>query len=154
MISDKEQTRLLRLARVEEKRAIKDLNQTGRRLEWVRLKLDLSQREVCEATGIPTSSYCGREGNIRAELVEEYLVLSTFFNKLWQSKYREGYPFHNGSEVRKISVEWLLFGHNDVEENADLIIKEYQIKIREMEQEYFNKEAELLRQLDMFSREE
>lgn len=150
-ITDQQQTQILREVRVNEKRSIKDLNQIGKRLEWIRTKLDLSQRQVCEATNIPPSSYHGRECGVRPELVEEFLVLAMFYDGLWQKKFRDGKPLHNGQEIKRISVEWLIFGHSDLEANAESIIQEYQIKIKEMEEEYFNKEAELLRQLDMFA---
>lgn len=154
MITDAQQTKILRDARVSEKKAVKELNQIGKRLEWVRAKLDLSQREVCLATQIPPSSYHGRECGVRPELIEEFLVLAMFYNKLWIKKYTSGAPFYNGQEVKKISTEWLMFGHSDIEANAETIIQEYQIKIREMEEEFFNKERELLRQLDMFKLED
>lgn len=149
-MSDEQQTRALKLARVEEKRAVKELNKIGKRLEWVREKLELSQRQVCLATDIPFSSYCGREGGVRAELVEEYLVLAQFFNRLWQKRFTEGKPWHDGQEIKKISAEWIMFGHSDLEANAETIIQEYQIKIRELETEFWNNEQEYLRQLDMF----
>lgn len=151
MISDKDQTKLLRQARVDEKRQIKDLNQIGKRLQWIREKLDLSQRTVCIDNDIPPSTYCGLEGGIRAELVEVYLVLANYFNILWKDRFAGSFPLYNGCEIKKITFEWILFGHNDSESNAEVIIQEYQIKLRDMEQEYFNKEAELLKQLDMFA---
>lgn len=153
-ITDKQQTQILREVRVAEKRTIKDLNQIGKRLEWVRTKLDLSQRQVCEATNIPPSSYHGRECGVRPELIEEFIVLTAFFNALWKKKFRDGSPMFNGEEIKKISAEWLMFGHSDLEANAEVLIEEYQIRISELEDEYFNKERELLRQLDMFTRGE
>lgn len=153
MTSDQDQTRLLRLARTEEKRAVKELNQIGRRLLWVRERLDIRQADVCKGTGIPVSSYCGREAGLRPELAEEFLVLAMFFNKLWEARFKDGFPSHNGQEVKKITTQWLMFGHDDVEANAEVIIEEYQIKLRDLEMEYFNKEAMLLNQLDMFAKD-
>ncbi len=45
-MTDKEETYSLRQSRVHEKRTIKELNQTGKRLEWLRNKLGLTQKEV------------------------------------------------------------------------------------------------------------
>jgi transcriptional regulator with XRE-family HTH domain len=155
MITDAQQTKMLREARLQEKRSIKELNNIGKRLMWVREKLELTQREVCESTGLPASSYCGRECGIRPELAEEFVVLAMFFNKLWKAKFKgPDYPQFNGQEIKKIGTEWLMFGHSDLEANAEAIIEEYQIKIRELEEEYFMKEAMLLKQLDMFKLED
>lgn len=151
MITDQMQTKILRENRLVEKRAVKDLNQIGKRLMWVREKLELPQRTVCEATGIPPSSYCGRECGVRAELVEEYLVLATFFNQHWIKRFKGYGPQFQGEEVKKITIEWILFGRNDVEANAQAIIEEYQMRIRQLEEEYFNKEAMLLSQIEMFA---
>jgi transcriptional regulator with XRE-family HTH domain len=148
--TDKEQTHALRLARVEEKRAVKDLNKLGKRLEWVRTKLELTQRQVCDSTGIPYSSYCGREAGIRPELIEEFLTLSVFYNQLWKKKYTEGFPRFNGEEIQKISVEWLMFGYVDIESNAEEILDEYKLTIRKMEQDRLESVQESLRQIDMF----
>lgn len=150
MITDKQQTKILREARFNERKAIKELNKTGKRLEWVRTKLGLTQLQVCEATGIPTSSYCGREAGIRADIVEEYLVLALFFNRLWKNKYGESGPFFNGDEVKSISVQWLLFGHDDLEANAEAIISDYKDRIAEIEEELLRQEAEAHKQMDMF----
>lgn len=150
MITDKQQTKILREARFNERKAIKELNKTGKRLEWVRLKLGLTQLQVCEATGIPTSSYCGREAGIRADIVEEYLVLAIFFDRLWKHKYVEGGPIFNGEEVKSINFQWLLFGHHDLEANAESIIADYKDRIAEIEEELLMKEAEAAKQMDMF----
>lgn len=153
MLTDKMQTKILREGRFNERKALKELNKTGKRLEWVRLKLGLAQLQVCEATGIPTSSYCGREAGIRADMAEEYLVLSVFFDKLWKNKYQESGPFYNGEEVKTISVQWLLFGHQDVSVNAEKIIEEYRVRVKDIEEELYRQELEARRQLDMFREE-
>jgi transcriptional regulator with XRE-family HTH domain len=145
MVTDQEQTKLLRHARLREKQSLKEQNRIGKRLEWVRSKLELSQRQVCDATGIPASSYCGREGGIRAELAEEYLVLALFYDKLWKQKFLDGFPMHNGQEVSEITVQWILFGED---EN---IIEHYRERIKEIEFNYFAQEAS--EQMDMFKGE-
>lgn len=154
MTSDLAQTKALRLHKTQEKKQIKSLNDTGKRLAWIREKLELSQSEVCLATGIPKSSYCGRESGLRPELIEEFLVLAQFFNKLWQQRFNGSYPHLEGEEVKKITTCFLMFGFDDIEANSQAIIEEYQIRLQEIESDYFNREAELLRQLDMFAREE
>jgi transcriptional regulator with XRE-family HTH domain len=153
LITDAQQTKILRSSRVMEAKAVKDLNPIGKRIEWVRRKLELSQRQVCDATKIPASSYCGREAGVRAILAEEYLVLAVTFDRLWRQRFKDAYPSYEGEEIKRISIQWLLFGYDDVSSNAEAIIQEYQVRIKEMEEEFFNKEAELLRQLDMFAKE-
>jgi hypothetical protein len=154
MITDKQQTKILREARHIERKAIKELNKTGKRLEWVRIKLCLTQLQVCEGTGIPTSSYCGREAGIRADMAEEYLVLSVFFDRLWKGKYKDGCPSYNGDEVKTISVQWLLFGHHNIEENADAIMEEYKVRAKEIEEQLWLQETEARKQLDMFKEQD
>lgn len=150
MITDKMQTKILREARHNERKTIKEINKTGKRLEWVRLKLELTQLQVCDATGIPTSSYCGREAGIRAVMAEEYLVLSVFYDRLWKNKYGENCPIYNGQEVKNVSVQWLLFGHHDIAENAEEIISDYKIRVKNIEDELLWQEEESRKQLDMF----
>lgn len=154
MLTDKKQTKILREAKYHERKEIKELNRIGKRLEWARTKLELTQLQVCEATGIPPSSYCGREAGIRAVMAEEYLVLSVFFDRLWKSKYREGFPYYQGEEVSTISVQWLLFGHHDIAENAEAIINDYKIRMKDAEEEIFRREEEARKQLDMFKESE
>jgi transcriptional regulator with XRE-family HTH domain len=154
LTTDKAQTQILRDARTSEKRTVKELNNTGKRLCWIREKLNLTLREVSEGAGIPASSLHGRETGRRPELVEEFLVLAIFFNKLWMKKFTDGCPFFEGKEIKKISVEWIIFGHSDLEANAEIIAQEYQISIKEIEEQFFHKEKELLRQLDLFAKDE
>jgi transcriptional regulator with XRE-family HTH domain len=151
---DREETRKLRLARVEEKRTVKQLNHVGKRITWCRETLEMTQRNVCEATGIPPSSYCGREGGIRTDFIEEFLVLAVFFDREWQRKFSSPYPYFNGQEVRKITPSWLMYGSDELAKNAELLIQEFKIKLQEIEHEHWQREAEMKRQLSMFAEEE
>lgn len=151
--ADKEQTRALRLMRVEERRTTKNLNQVGKRISWCREKLELLQREVSEATGIPISSYCGREAGIRTDFWEEMLVLAVYFDREWQAKFTGGHPSFSGQEVKKITVSWLMFGSDEVAKDAELLIQEFKIRFAEIENDYWTREAEHKRQLDMFAGE-
>lgn len=151
---DLEETKALRKARVEEKRTVKDLNQVGKRLAWCREKLEITQREVCQATGIPYSTYCDREGGIRTEIIEEYLVLAVFFTREWEKKFQGNPPSYNGREIKKISAEWLMFGSDQLSRDAEDLIDQYKIKIQEMERDHWAREAELKNQLSMFAQNE
>jgi transcriptional regulator with XRE-family HTH domain len=148
---DKAETRALRLARVEERRTTKELNQAGKRITWCREKLEMSQRFVCESTGIPPSSYCGREGGVRTDFWEELLVLAVFFDRAWQEKYSAAYPSFNGQEIRKISVAWLMFGDDELTKNAEILIEEFKIRLKEIEHDHWSREAEMKRQLDIMT---
>lgn len=149
--ADRAETSALRKARFDEKRSAKELNQVGKRIAWCREKLELTQREVCEATGIPPSSYCGRESGIRTEFLEEYLVLAVYFDREWQGKFSCEYPFFSGREVKKITPDWLMFGDDAASKNAELLIQEFRIKLKEIEYDHWSREAELKRQLSLFS---
>lgn len=150
---DRAETRALRQARVDEKRSAKELNNVGKRILWCRERLELTQRDVCEATGIPPSSYCGREGGIRTEFIEEFLVLAVFFTREWGKKFKDGYPSHCGQEITRITADWIMFGSDDLAKNAEVLIEEFKIRLREIEREHWNREAEMRRQLDMFAKE-
>lgn len=150
-ISDEQETRLLREARFRERRTAKDLNNPGKRLEWVREVLGLQQKEVCEATGIPRSSYCGREAGVRTDFIEEYLLLAQFYDKEWQSKFSGNYPHFNGEEVRKVTPIWIMFGTDDLQKDTEALISEFRARQRELEHEVWAREAELLRQLSLFT---
>lgn len=148
---DKAETRALRLARVEERQTVKNLNQAGKRITWCREKLEMSQRHVCECTGIPPSSYCGREGGVRTDFWEELLVLAVFFDRAWQAKYQEAYPSFNNQEIRKITVAWIMFGDDELAKNAELLIAEFKIRLKEIEHDHWSREAEMKRQLDIMT---
>jgi transcriptional regulator with XRE-family HTH domain len=152
-LSDQEQTRQLRRARSEERRAAKDLNNPGKRLVWTREKLELTQRHVCEATGIPTSSYCGREGGVRTDFWEEILVLAAFFDQEWKKKFKHNGPSFNGAEVKRITISWLMFGLDEQVKSLEILIQEYKLDLKDMEERYFYNEAELKRQLNLFADE-
>lgn len=152
--TDAEQTRQLRQARAEERRSAKDLNNPGKRILWVRERLELTQRHVCFATGIPTSSFCGREGGIRTDFIEEYLVLAVFFQREWEKKYRGGFPQFQNQEIKKVTVSWLMFGHDELDKNAEMIITEFKMRVEELERDHWSKENEMRRQLSMFTEEE
>lgn len=150
MMTDKEQTKILRQSRVEEKRAAKDLNNPGKRIAWVREMLELTQKQVCDATGIPPSSFCGREAGVRTDFIEEYLVLAVVFHAEWIKKFSGIFPLYKGQEIKKITVSWLMYGHDELDENAEMIINEFKLKVAELEREHWEKENELKMQLTMF----
>lgn len=146
-----ETTKEMRDKRVAERRCVKELNNIGKRLTWVREKLEITQREVSLATDIPASSYNDREAGVRTDYSEEYIVLSVFFNRLWQIKYSgKHYPTYEGHLVEKITTLWLQFGADDLEKDHEAIIKNFKAKILQIQKEHFEREQELKRQLDMF----
>lgn len=141
----------LRRKRVDERRAVKELNNIGKRLCWLRLKLGLTQKEISLATDIPNASYNGREAGVRTDYNEEYIVLATFFNVIWQSKYKsKNYPLYEGSEVKKITPMWLQYGSDDTEKDHEMIITGFKEKILQIQKDHFEREQALKRQLTMF----
>ena len=97
---DKEQTRAIN------KKDTRDLNRIGDRLRWIRTTLKLSQAEVARETGIPASSYSMRENGSRSLNIEEFLIMSRYFNSRWPKVPQ----YFNGVSVDKITVSFLLFG--------------------------------------------
>ncbi len=89
---------------------LRDLNKVGNRIKWCRVQLGLMQKDVCTATGIPKSTYIGRENGVRSTFPEEFLVLAIFFNDKWQDRFKKGYPEFEGHKIKQIDVVWILFG--------------------------------------------
>lgn len=143
-------TTVLRQKRILERRAAKELNNIGKRLSWLREKLNLTQVEIAQATDIPKASYNDREAGRRTDYIEEYVVLSAFFDSLWQKKYKSYHPMFDGNEVKKITPMWIQFGKDDMEKDHELIIKNFRAKMLELQNEAYQKEIELKRQLNMF----
>ncbi len=82
------------------------------------------------------------------------MVYSSFFNPIWKRKYDKDFPVFEGSEVKSISLEWLMFGTNDLESTMEMKVAEFKIWRAQAEQEFYSKEAALLSQLDMFIKKE
>ena len=144
-------TRLARLEKINERRIVKGLNNPGKRLAWIREKLKLTQMEIARGTGIPCSSYFDRENGVRTEFFEEYLLLATFLDKHWQSKYGKlRYPEYCGEMVKQISPMFLIFGTDDVERNYEIAKASLMERIAEMKAENERKQAELDKQLELF----
>jgi transcriptional regulator with XRE-family HTH domain len=96
--------------KVQNGKDLRDLNQVGKRIKWCRNQLNLSTIRVSRETGVPVSSYCGRENGARAIYHEEYYVLANYFNNLWQEKFKNAFPWYEGERIYKIKVCWVLFG--------------------------------------------
>lgn len=89
---------------------LRNLNDVGERLRWVRTNLGLNSYDVATKAGIPVSNYYGREQGVRTYYIEEYLVIAEFFNQHWIEKFTEKFPEYNGTPIKKIHVLWVMFG--------------------------------------------
>lgn len=89
---------------------LRGLNDLGKRIQWVRKKLELNLSDVSKDTGIPASNYYGREQGVRTYYFEEYLILAEYFNSKWSSKFNNHFPKYNGNQIKKIHVLWIMFG--------------------------------------------
>jgi len=87
-------------------------NKIGTRLRWVRSHLDISARKTARDNNIVWENYHNRENNGRTRHYEEFFVLSYYFDKRWQEKYRNRgvYPAYCQHIVDEITVSWLIFG--------------------------------------------
>jgi len=88
----------------------RDLNRIGDRIYWARKILGLTQQKIVDETGIPLSSYNGREAGVRSIYYEDYLMIARFFDSVWKRKFKRDYPEYNGNVIRSIKVVWILFG--------------------------------------------
>lgn len=89
---------------------LRELNDIGSRIKWVRESLNIKRSEVVAETMIPMTNFVGRENGIRTHYVEEYLSLAEYFAPKWKSKFTINYPLFNGVEITKITPMWLIFG--------------------------------------------
>lgn len=89
---------------------LKELNPVGQRIKWCRETLGLSQRKVADDNGIVRSTYCAREGGMRAISHEEYLTLAMYFDELWKKKFVDFCAYYEGNQVCRIKVSWIMFG--------------------------------------------
>lgn len=146
----KKETLELRDRKAREKREVKELNNIGKRLEWLRDKLGLTKTDVAKATGIPETSYKNREFGVRTDYYEEYVVLARYFNNRWQEKYgdRPMMPHYNGQSLRKITTMFLLFGRDEAEDEIDSIIRDFKQKLFKAQKEHYEKEEKLKRQIE------
>lgn len=144
-------TRLARLEKINNRRAVKEINNPGKRLIWIRVKLNLTQAEIAKETSIPYSSYSDRESGIRSDFYEEQLVIAAYLDRKWQAKYGKlRYPEYEGQQVKSITPMWLMFGSDDVEKNHELVKARLMEKIAEMKADHERKQEELNRQLELF----
>lgn len=107
---------MLRRVKRCERKLVKELNNPGQRITWVRQQLELSQKEVALSTGIPTTSYNEREAGVRTDYYEEFIVLSRYFNDEWHKAFKTGrFPKYEGKIISSITATWIIFGdHCDV----------------------------------------
>lgn len=146
------QTRSARVGKINERRAAKELNNIGKRLIWLRSKLNITQKDVSEATEIPKSSYCDRESGVRTEYLEEYIVLAIFFDGLWQDKYEKkgNYPEYLGERLVKITQVFIMYGSDEAQKSFENEKSELKAKIFELQRDNLKREEELKRKLDLF----
>ena len=112
---DKSKTKATtRPGKTQDGRDMRDLNKIGDRIRWARNTLGLTQYRVATDTGIPRSSYHGRENGTRAIYPEEYLVIAKYLNGKWEAKFSLGvFPEYGGLKIDEIKVAWLLFGRSE-----------------------------------------
>ena len=145
------QTRTARVGKINERRVAKELNNIGKRLIWLRSKLNITQKDVSEATEIPKSSYCDRESGVRTEYLEEYIVLALFFDGLWQSKYEKNgnYPEYLGERLVKITQVFIMYGSDEAQKSFENEKSELKAKIFQLQRDNLKREEELRRKLDL-----
>lgn len=101
----------------------------GKRLVYLRQKLKLSQKDVSDATGIPQTTYRNMEYGVTTYQYKYFLDLCTYFDKLWQEKFREmrNYPINpeiHGQQIEEITVNWLLYGADYVLQRSNEFLRQ------------------------------
>lgn len=138
------------------KKACYTSNNVGKRLEWVRTKLDLLLVQVSNDTNIPYSSLHDRETAHRTVFYEEMLLLAAYYDKKWRERFTV-FPKYEGDEVRSITFSWLCLGFDPAIDGMKGMIEEIQDNFKARELEYIREkefmERELRAQLDMFNNE-
>ena len=106
-----------RTRKVRNGELLRQLNHIGHRICWCRTQLGLTQAEAARQSGIPASSYHGRERGIRSIYLEEYWNLTDFLNRKWLEKYwtepRVPCPQYEGTTIMQVKIAWILYGKMD-----------------------------------------
>jgi hypothetical protein len=127
----------LKKKRTQEKEQSKELNNTGKRLGWIRERVGITRMQLAAECEIPYASYQEHEINVRTTYYEEYLVLASVLNKYWQAKYKKDFPHYQGVKVTKITPMFLLFGQYESNENYqsiwDKFCKLHEDQLRQIE---------------------
>lgn len=117
------------------KRKLSSDNSMGKRLKWLRKKVDVGFRDIERALGIPESNIRSMENGGRTTIYEDLFLLADFFTKKLKEKFTTSNPVYKGMEIDEISVPWLMVGmdhRKKVFEDALASIRE-DFKEREME---------------------
>jgi transcriptional regulator with XRE-family HTH domain len=137
-----------RLTRQEETRQIKELNNVGERIRWCREILNLTIREVANASGMPIATYSNRENGLRTDLFEEYQALAQVFNAVFQEKYKKKkYPKFEGREIASITTSFLMFGKVFDDSEIDCAMAEVSLNFIQREAEYLKKIEQLTKEV-------
>ena len=128
------------------KKTAQETNNIGSRLYFVRDKLKMSLAYVSRETNIPTSTLHDRELNIRTCIYEDLLLLSYYYDKIWQARYFKfnSYPCYKGKEIKEISIMWLLFGFDQNREDFEFLLE----NIKQNYQLMIDEKNELIKQME------
>lgn len=137
-----DQERQKRHERLKRKKATYEANNVGRRLIWIRSKLEITHADIERGTDIPMSTYNDWESNIRTGHWEALAILAAFFNELWRVKFPTSFPLYEGDEIAEVTPLFVMFGQ-------DLKNKE----LLELKSEYKEKMNDIIFELEMKEKE-
>lgn len=130
--------------------SIRTFNDMGKRLKWLRETLGLTMREVSVATGFPYATIAHREYGAVPKSMFDFEILARFFDKAWKDKFKDGfYPSYREEVIKFVDENFIMFGRVTDTLEVDLL----KAKIRELEIASSEREAELLRQIEVLSRD-
>ena len=92
------------------KKEIREFNNIGKRLIFVKDKLGLTYKQISELCNIPLTNIKQLSVNGRWQNEIDYLYLSINLDAQWFNKYNGEYPSYKGKTLSKISVNWIQFG--------------------------------------------
>lgn len=106
------------------------------RLEWIRKKLELSRKYVCESLKIPVPTFNSWEEGARPVDMMRIYRLAEFYNEAWLEKFGEDKPLFKEYPVHKITLEFLITGKNQTLEQCELekleLINTYEEKLEDI----------------------
>ena len=91
----------------------------GKRLQWTREKLKLSQKHVYTVLQISQSVYHGYENDRIGNNYETFFRISQMFDELWQARYPQIHPQMNDRVIKEITFTWVILGKDPYREKYD-----------------------------------
>lgn len=118
---------------------LKQYNPIGKRLRFIRSNLNLTLKEVQDKTNIRFQTIHNMENNCRTTVYEYFLVLSSYYDSLWQERFFPNqFPKIQSTQIKTITPTWIMFG-------KDLHLENLSYTINLLQENYEDEKQSLLK---------